>query len=154
MSAAKPYTIPKRLVYEAFWAVKANAGAASVDKETIEDFASNLKDDLYRIWNRLSSGSYFPPPVKAVAIPKKNGGERFLGIPTVADRVAQMAVKRILEPDLEPIFLPGSYGYRPGKSALERRRARRSAPASAASRNCASSPPIWCSPPGPCWSRR
>lgn len=119
MSAAKPFIIPKRLVYEAFLAVKANAGAAGVDKETIEDFATNLKDNLYRIWNRMSSGSYFPPPVKAVAIPKKNGGERILGIPTVADRVAQMVVKRILEPDLEPIFLPDSYGYRPGKSALD-----------------------------------
>jgi RNA-directed DNA polymerase len=106
-------------VYEAFLAVKANAGAAGVDKETIEDFASNLKDNLYRIWNRMSSGSYFPPPVKAVAIPKKNGGERILGIPTVADRVAQMVVKRVLEPELEPIFLPDSYGYRPGKSALD-----------------------------------
>ena len=84
MSAAKPFTIPKRLVYEAFLAVKANAGAAGVDIETIEDFASNLKDNLYRIWNRMSSGSYFPPPVKAVAIPKKNGGERILGIPTRA----------------------------------------------------------------------
>jgi hypothetical protein len=87
MNATKPFTIPKRLVYEAFLAVKANAGAAGVDKETIDDFATNLKDNLYRIWNRMSSGSYFPPPVKAVAIPKKNGGERILGIPTVADRV-------------------------------------------------------------------
>ena len=84
MSAAKPFIIPKRLVYEAFLAVKANAGAAGVDKETIEDFATNLKDNLYRIWNRMSSGSYFPPPVKAVAIAKKNGGERILGIPTRA----------------------------------------------------------------------
>ena len=84
MSAAKPFTIPKRLVDEAFLAVKANAGAAGVDKETIEDFATNLKDNLYRIWNRMSSGSYFPPPVKAVAIAKKNGGERVLGIPTRA----------------------------------------------------------------------
>jgi RNA-directed DNA polymerase len=119
VTTAKPFTIPKRLVYEAFEAVKANAGSAGVDKETIEDFETNLKDNLYRIWNRMSSGSYVPPPVKAVAIPKKTGGERILGVPTVADRVAQMVVKQMLEPDLEPIFLPDSYGYRPGKSALD-----------------------------------
>lgn len=119
MNTAKPFTIPKRLVYEAFKAVKANAGAAGVDEERIEDFEADLKNNLYRIWNRMSSGSYFPPPVKAVAIPKKNGGERILGVPTVADRVAQMVVKRLLEPRLEPIFLPDSYGYRPGKSALD-----------------------------------
>lgn len=119
MSTAKPFAIPKGLVYEAFKAVKANAGAAGVDKETIEDFEKNLKGNLYRIWNRMSSGSYFPPPVKAVAIPKKNGGERILGVPTVSDRVAQMVVKMLIEPKLEPIFLPDSYGYRPGKSALD-----------------------------------
>ena len=119
MTTAKPFTIPKRLVYEAFEAVKANAGSAGVDNETIEDFETNLKDNLYRIWNRMSSGSYVPPPVKAVAIPKKTGGERILGVPTVADRVAQMVVKQVLEPNLEPIFLPDSYGYRPGKSALD-----------------------------------
>ena len=119
MTTAKPFTIPKRLVYEAFEAVKANAGSAGVDNETIEDFETNLKDNLYRIWNRMSSGSYVPPPVKAVAIPKKTGGERILGVPTVADRVAQMVVKQVLEPNLEPIFLPNSYGYRPGKSALD-----------------------------------
>jgi RNA-directed DNA polymerase len=116
---AKPFTIPKRLVYEAFKAVKANAGCAGVDKETIEDFEADLKNNLFRIWNRISSGSYFPPPVKAVAIPKKNGGERVLGVPTVADRVAQMVVKMQLDPNLEPIFLSDSYGYRPGKSALD-----------------------------------
>ena len=119
MTMAKPFTIPKLLVYEAFKAVKANAGSAGVDKETIEDFETNLKDNLYRIWNRMSSGSYAPPPVRAVAIPKKTGGERILGVPTVADRVAQMVVKRALEPNLEPIFPPDSYGYRPGKSALD-----------------------------------
>ena len=96
MTTAKPFTIPKRLVYEAFEAVKANAGSAGVDNETIEDFETNLKDNLYRIWNRMSSGSYVPPPVKAVAIPKKTGGERILGVPTVADRVAQMVVKQVL----------------------------------------------------------
>jgi RNA-directed DNA polymerase len=78
-----------------------------------------LKDNLYKIWNRMSSGTYFPPPVKAVAIPKKDGGERILGVPTVADRVAQMVVKRVFEPKVEPIFVPDSYGYRPGKSALD-----------------------------------
>ena len=82
MNTAKPFTIQKRLVYEAFKAVKANAGSAGVDKETIEDFEADLKNNLFRIWNRISSGSYFPPPVKAVAIPKKNGGERILGVPT------------------------------------------------------------------------
>jgi RNA-directed DNA polymerase len=107
VTGAKPFTIPKRLVYEAFKAVKANAGSAGVDQETIEDFEKNLKDNLYRIWNRMSSGSYFPPPVKAVAIPKKNGGERILGVPTVADRVAQMVVKTILEPVLDPVFPVG-----------------------------------------------
>jgi group II intron reverse transcriptase/maturase len=119
VNTAKPFTIPKRLVHEAFKAVKANAGSAGVDQETIEDFEADLKNNLYRIWNRMSSGSYFPPPVKAVAIPKKNGGERILGVPTVADRVAQMVVKMLLEPKLEPVFLPDSYGYRPGKSALD-----------------------------------
>ena len=119
MSATKPFVIPKLLVFEAWKAVKANAGSAGVDKETIDDFESELKSNLYRIWNRMSSGTYFPTPVKAVAIPKKNGGERILGIPTVADRVAQMVVKMVLEPAVEPIFLPDSYGYRPAKSALD-----------------------------------
>ena len=119
MNATKPFTIPKMLVVDAFKAVKANAGSAGVDKETIADFESDLKSNLYRLWNRMSSGSYFPPPVKAVAIPKKNGGERILGVPTVADRVAQMVVKLVFEPTVEPMFLPDSYGYRPGKSALD-----------------------------------
>jgi RNA-directed DNA polymerase len=115
----KPFTIPKELVMTAFRVVKDNAGAAGVDKETIKQFESKLKDNLYKIWNRMSSGSYFPPPVKAVAIPKKSGGERILGVPTVSDRVAQMVVKLMLEPKLEPVFLPDSYGYRPKKSALD-----------------------------------
>ena len=119
MNASKPFDIPKKLVYEAWKIVKRNAGSAGVDKETIDDFERDLKNNLYRIWNRMSSGSYFPPPVKAVAIPKKNGGERILGVPTVADRVAQMTVKLVLEPTVEPIFLPDSYGYRPEKSALD-----------------------------------
>ena len=119
MSATKPFIIPKQLVVEAFKAVKANAGAAGVDRQSIEDFERNLKDNLYKVWNRMSSGSYFPPPVKAVEIPKKNGGIRILGVPTVADRVAQMVVKLMFEPTVEPAFLPDSYGYRPGKSALD-----------------------------------
>jgi RNA-directed DNA polymerase len=119
MSATKPFAIDKWLVYEAYQAVKANAGSAGVDKESIGDFEKDLKGNLYKIWNRMSSGSYFPPPVKAVAIPKKNGGERILGVPTVADRVAQTVVKRVIEPGMEAKFLPDSYGYRPGRSALD-----------------------------------
>jgi RNA-directed DNA polymerase len=119
LNAAKSFIISKQLVMEAFKAVKANAGAAGVDRQSIEDFERDLKDNLYKVWNRMSSGSYFPPPVKAVEIPKKNGGVRILGVPTVADRVAQMVVKLTFEPTVEPVFLPDSYGYRPGKSALD-----------------------------------
>ena len=119
MNASKPFEIPKELVSKAWRMVKANKGSCGVDNETIDDFEKDLEDNLYRLWNRMSSGSYFPPPVKAVAIPKKNGGERILGIPTVTDRVAQMVVKLTLEPKLEPIFFPDSYGYRPEKSALD-----------------------------------
>jgi len=115
----KPFKIDKRLVYEAYKAVKSNAGAAGVDGETIEQFEADLRNNLYKLWNRISSGSYFPPPVRAVSIPKKSGGQRILGVPTVADRVAQMVVKQLIEPDLEPIFLADSYGYRPRKSALD-----------------------------------
>ena len=119
MSKAKPFCISKNEVWEAYKRVKANKGAAGVDDESIEDFERNLKDNLYKIWNRMSSGSYFPPPVRTVKIPKKNGGERKLGIPTVADRIAQQVVKARLEPELEPLFHADSYGYRPGKSALD-----------------------------------
>ena len=115
----KPFHIDKRWVYEAYKAVKSNGGAAGVDGQTIEQFEADLKGNLYKIWNRMSSGSYFPPPVRAVSIPKKTGGQRILGVPTVADRVAQMVVKRVIEPTLDPIFLADSYGYRPGKSALD-----------------------------------
>jgi RNA-directed DNA polymerase len=114
----KPHDIPKALIWEAWLRVKANQGAAGIDTETIEQFERKLGDNLYLIWNRMCSGSYFPPPVKAVPIPKKAGGVRILGIPTVADRVAQTAVKMWLEPHLDPIFREDSYGYRPGKSAL------------------------------------
>jgi RNA-directed DNA polymerase len=104
---------------EAYSLVKANAGAAGIDEQSITAFEGSLKDNLYKIWNRMSSGSYFPPPVKAVSIPKKLGGERILGVPTVGDRIAQMVVKLIFEPTVEPYFYPDSYGYRPNKSALD-----------------------------------
>ena len=104
---------------EAYKLVKANAGAAGVDRQSVADFDKDLKDNLYKLWNRLSSGCYFPPPVKAVPIPKKTGGERILGVPTVSDRIAQMVVKLAFEPYVEPYFLPDSYGYRPNKSALD-----------------------------------
>ncbi|MEW6107372.1 MAG: group II intron reverse transcriptase/maturase [Bacillota bacterium] len=118
-SQAKPFSISKQVVGEAYKRVKANGGAAGVDAESIAAFEKDLKANLYKIWNRMSSGTYFPPPVRAVGIPKKDGGERRLGIPTVADRVAQTVVKMYLEPAVEPHFHPDSYGYRPGKSAAE-----------------------------------
>ena len=115
----KPFMIEKRQVFEAYKAVKSNKGAAGVDGQTLEQFEEDLEGNLYKIWNRMSSGSYFPPPVRAVAIPKKSNGERILGVPTVSDRIGQMVVKQLIEPDLDPIFLPDSYGYRPRKSALD-----------------------------------
>ena len=119
MPEAKPYVIPKQLVWEAYLRVKANRGAAGVDGESLMQFEKDLKDNLYKIWNRMSSGSYFPPPVRLVEIPKGDGGTRPLGIPTVADRVAQTVVKMVLEPKVEPVFHPDSYGYRPGRSPLD-----------------------------------
>ena len=118
-SQAKSFSISKKVVVEAFRRVKANGGAAGVDAESIAAFEEDLKNNLYKIWNRMSSGTYFPPPVRAVGIPKKDGGERRLGIPTVGDRVAQTVVKLYLEPAVEPHFHPDSYGYRPGKSAAD-----------------------------------
>jgi RNA-directed DNA polymerase len=116
----KPFTISKWVVWDAFQRVKANKGAAGVDEQSIEEFEQDRDKNLYRIWNRLSSGSYFPPPVKAVEIPKAGGkGVRVLGVPTVADRVAQTVVRMYLEPLVEPVFHPDSYGYRPKKSALD-----------------------------------
>ncbi len=118
MVEARPFCIAKREVWEAYKQVKANRGAAGVDGQSIEDFDRDLSKNLYRIWNRMSSGSYFPPAVRRVDIPKGDtGGTRPLGIPTVSDRIAQMVVKRHLEPILEPVFHRDSYGYRPGKSA-------------------------------------
>jgi RNA-directed DNA polymerase len=119
MQETKPYNISKWKVKEAYEKVKANKGTYGVDEQSIEDFEKNLNNNLYKIWNRMSSGSYFPKPVRAVAIPKKNGGTRILGIPTVEDRIAQMAAKMYLEPCVEPIFYDDSYGYRPNKSAIQ-----------------------------------
>lgn len=119
LGKAKPFDIPKRVVWEAYQRVRANRGAAGVDDQSIEAFDRDVKNNLFKLWNRLSSGSYFPPPVKRVAIKKRQGGTRPLGIPTVSDRIAQGVVKACLEPELERHFHPDSYGYRPGKSALE-----------------------------------
>ncbi|MDR4488236.1 MAG: group II intron reverse transcriptase/maturase [Nitrospirales bacterium] len=117
MTQAKPFPITKRQVWEAYKRVKAKQGGAGVDGQTVADFEEELDDNLYKLWNRMASGSYQPPPVKRVEIPKMGGGRRPLGIPTVADRIAQMVVKQVLEPEVEPHFHPDSYGYRPGKSA-------------------------------------
>ncbi len=119
MAEAKPFDIPKREVWEAFKHVKAKRGAAGVDGQTIADFEVDLSNNLYKLWNRLSSGSYFPSPVRRVEIPKADGGTRPLGIPTVADRIAQEVARCKLEPELEPVFHADSYGYRPGKSAVD-----------------------------------
>ena len=119
MISTKPFVIAKRSVWEAYQLVKSNRGAAGIDEVTIAMFEQNLSKNLYKLWNRMSSGSYFPPPVKQVEIPKAKGGTRKLGIPTVADRIAQTVVKRAIEPILEPIFHEDSYGYRPGRSAKQ-----------------------------------
>jgi RNA-directed DNA polymerase len=119
MDKAKPFKISRWEVWEAYKEVKANRGAGGVDRQTIVDFERDLKDNLYKLWNRMSSGSYFPPPVRRVDIPKGKGKTRPLGIPTVSDRIAQAVVKRYLEPKVEPRFHPDSYGYRPGKSAID-----------------------------------
>jgi RNA-directed DNA polymerase len=119
----KPFAISKRLVWGAWRRVKANKGAAGVDEESIQAFEANLKANLYKVWNRMSSGSYIPPPVRAVEIPKKSGGLRVLGVPTVADRVAQTVAYLYLEPEVEPVFHPDSYGYRPRRSAHDALRA-------------------------------
>ncbi len=115
----KPFEISKWAVWEAYQRVKANKGAAGVDEQSIAEFEADLRGNLYKLWNRLSSGSYFPPAVRAVEIPKRDGSSRTLGVPTVADRIAQTVVATYLEPEVEAIFHPDSYGYRPGRSALD-----------------------------------
>lgn len=119
MGETKPYAIPKHAVWEAYQKVKANNGAAGVDRQSLEDFDRDLGNNLYKLWNRMASGSYFLPAVRMVELPKAQGGKRKLGIPTVSDRIAQMVVKKALEPCVEPYFHPDSYEYRPGKSALQ-----------------------------------
>jgi RNA-directed DNA polymerase len=119
LEKARSFEISQKVVVDAWKQVKANQGAAGVDKESIADFEKDLKNNLYKIWNRMSSGSYMPPPVRTVAIPKRSGGERMLGIPSVSDRVAQTVWKLYFEPMVEPHFHEDSYGYRPGKSALD-----------------------------------
>jgi RNA-directed DNA polymerase len=118
-SSGKSFDIPKMLVWEAYVKVRANKGAAGVDGQSLADFEKDEKCNLYKIWNRMSSGTYFPPPVRAVEIPKAGGGVRVLGVPTVADRIAQTVVAMTLEPEVEPVFHEDSYGYRPGRSALD-----------------------------------
>jgi retron-type reverse transcriptase len=118
-TSPKAIAISKRAVFAAWQRVKANRGAAGIDGESLAAFEQKLRGNLYRVWNRLVSGSYFPPPVKEVGISKAGGGVRPLGIPTVGDRVAQTVAKMALEPHLEPHFDPDSSGYRPGKSAKD-----------------------------------
>jgi len=116
---ARSFDISKDVVWRAYQQVKANKGAAGIDGQTMQDFEKNLKGNLYKIWTRMTSGSYIPPAVKAVAIPKKTGGTRILGIPSISDRIAQTVVKMYLEPEMDQCFHPDSYGYRPGKSAIQ-----------------------------------
>lgn len=119
MSVAKPFLITKTSVMNAWKKVRANSGSHGIDNQTIQNFEENLKDNLYKLWNRLSSGSYFPPAVRAVEIPKSNGKKRLLGIPTVSDRIAQTIIRDNFEALVEPVFCENSYAYRPNKSALE-----------------------------------
>jgi RNA-directed DNA polymerase len=113
----KSFEISQWAVWEAYRRVRANKGGAGVDEQSILEFEANLEGNLYKLWNRLSSGSYFPPPVRAVEIPKKDGSPRVLGVPTVADRIARTVVRSYLERSVEPVFHQDSYGYRPGRSA-------------------------------------
>lgn len=117
MNEVKPFEIDKWLIYEAYKKVGSNRGGGGIDGITMEEFDTDLSNNLYRLWNRMSSGSYMPQPVALVAIPKPNGCKRPLGIPTLSDRIAQMAVVLSIMPTLDPIFHEDSYGYRPNKSA-------------------------------------
>ena len=117
MAKTKPFCIPKQSIWRAYKQVKVNRGAAGIDEQTIIQFEEDLENNLYQLWNRMSSGSYFPPPVKRVDIPKSDGRTRALGIPTVSDRIAQTVIRNYLEPILEPVFHEDSYGYRPSRSA-------------------------------------
>lgn len=119
MSGTKPFSISKQLVYDAYLKVKSNKGSGGVDGISLNEFDKDYKNYLYKLWNKMSSGSYMPPPVKLMEIPKKGGGLRPLGIPTIADRIGQTVVKELLEPVLEPLFHEDSYGYRKGKSAVD-----------------------------------
>src|SRR5438309_676532 len=119
MTSTKPYVIAKRAVWEAYQQVKTNRGAAGIDEETIAMFEQNLSRNLYKLWNRMSSGSYFPPPVKQVEIPKVKGGTRKLGSPTVSDRIAQTVVNQNIEQKLDAMFHTDSYGYLAGRSAKQ-----------------------------------
>lgn len=119
MNPTKSFNISKSAVYKAYKKVKANRGSAGIDRQSLIDFEQDLTNNLYKLWNRLSSGSYMPPPVKRVEIEKKTGGKRKLGVPTVSDRIAQMVVKQAIEPTIDPLFHPDSYGYRPNRSAAE-----------------------------------
>ncbi len=119
MSETKPFSISKHWVLEAYLKVKSNRGSGGVDGISLSEFGKDYKNHLYRLWNQMSSGSYIPPPVKLMEIPKKGGGLRPLGIPTIADRIGQTVVKELLEPVLDPLFHEDSYGYRPGKSAVD-----------------------------------
>lgn len=115
----RPFDIPEAAMWEAWQKVRENKGSAGVDAESIEAFEKDLRNNLYKLWARMSSGSYMPPPVLLVEIPKKGGGKRPLGIPTVSDRIAQMFVKQAIEPAIDKVFYEDSYGYRPGKSAID-----------------------------------
>ena len=119
MSQAKPFEINKHDVFNAWRQVKANRGAHGIDEQTITEYEGSLKDNLYKLWNRMSSGSYVPPAIRGVEIPKRDGKMRLLGIPTVSDRIAQTVVRNLFEKQVEPDFHPDSYAYRRGKSALD-----------------------------------
>jgi RNA-directed DNA polymerase len=119
MEITKPFNIPKKLVMQAYQLVKANKGSHGIDQQSLADFEKDWRENLYKLWNRMSSGTYFPKSVRKVVIPKKQGGERILGVPTIEDRVASTVIKLALEPELEKYFHPDSYGYRPNRSALD-----------------------------------